>query len=476
MIFTSIEFFIFFAIVCVLMLLTNLLEYKSEWSHYKINRIRHMVLLVASYVFYAWWDWRFCMLMFALTGIAYQSALGIERGVSDKSYLVVGIMVPLVVLGVFKYLNFFLDSFYTVFQISNPGNLNVILPVGISFYTFQLLSYTIDVYRKKIPANKDFMKLALYIAFFPQLVAGPIVKASLFLPQLNENRRIKAENVARGVQIFVFGLAKKVVLSDHISIYVDQVFDKPQAFDWLTLVLAVLSYSIQIYLDFSGYADMAIGCALILGYDLASNFNMPYVSRNVTEFWKRWHISLSSWLQEYLYIPLGGNRKGVARTYMNLLITMLLGGLWHGASWNFVIWGGLHGIALCIHKIWSRLEVKKNVVYEGASWIITMIFVGFAWIFFRAETLEKASVMILRIVSLQDGVRHLFSWTFVGVIVLFLSSFVAVIKSRRDEWNEGFYPYLDLSKFTSLVLFFVSVGMIVAFAYTGSNPFIYFQF
>jgi alginate O-acetyltransferase complex protein AlgI len=343
MTFSSISFLVFFTIVMVAMIITRITIFSKK-------KIRHVILLIASYVFYGWWDWRFCLLMLLLTIVAYISAIQISKLPKARLYIILGVVVPLAVLGIFKYFNFFVSSFMQIFGIRNVGSLNIILPVGISFYTFQSLSYTIDVYRRKIDAEKSFIKLALYIAFFPQLVAGPIVRASDFLPQLDEERNINFNNFKIGIQIFVFGLFKKIVIADWLSVFVDDVFRTPHVFHAISLILAIIAYSIQIYFDFSGYSDMAIGCAKCLGYDFVRNFNLPYSSRNITEFWRRWHISLSSWLKEYLYIPLGGNRKGHIRTYVNNMLTMLLGGLWHGADWTFLAWGGAHGIALCVHK------------------------------------------------------------------------------------------------------------------------------
>ena len=276
------------------------------------------------------------MLIF-VTVMVYVTAMHLK----NRMVFAIGIVSPLVVLGVFKYFNFFLSSFAVLFGKNNIGTFNIILPVDISFYTFQALSYLIDVKRGKIAAERDFIKLALYISFFPQLVAGPIVKAKDFLPQLYEDRKITLKGIEYGLQLIVFGLFKKLVLADHMAVFVDDVFHAPSAFNWSTLILAMISYSLQIYFDFSGYSDIAIGCARCLGYDFLPNFNLPYLSQNVTEFWRRWHISLSTWLKEYLYIPLGGNRRGKARQSVNLFITMLLGGLWHGANWTFVFWGGL---------------------------------------------------------------------------------------------------------------------------------------
>ncbi|MHB9291329.1 putative Peptidoglycan O-acetyltransferase [Hollandina sp. SP2] len=347
MTFSSISFFIFFSVIIFAMLITKINMFSKQG-------LRHTILLIASYIFYGWWDWRFCFLMFILTVVSYVSAIQLDKQPANKSYLFLGVAVPLFILGIFKYFNFFISSFAGIFGIHNVSSLNIILPVGISFYTFQSLSYTIDVYRKKLKAEKSFIRLALYIAFFPQLVAGPIVRASDFLPQLNEKRNINLNNFKIGIQIFSFGLFKKIVIADWLSVFVDDVFRTPNAFHAISLILAVIAYSIQIYFDFSGYSDMAIGCAKCLGYDFVRNFNLPYISRNITEFWRRWHISLSSWLKEYLYIPLGGNRRGNIRTYINNMITMLLGGLWHGANWTFLAWGGAHGIMLCIHKIYKK--------------------------------------------------------------------------------------------------------------------------
>jgi alginate O-acetyltransferase complex protein AlgI len=482
MTFASIDFFVFFAIVCAAMALA------------KSRKARHIILLIASYVFYGWWDWRFCFLMLVLTLVAYGSARQIDKRENSRAHVIIGVVVPLVILGVFKYFNFFAASFARVWGIRTGGALNIVLPVGISFYTFQSLSYTIDVYRKKLPAEKSFVKLALYIAFFPQLVAGPIVRAADFLPQLEEDRNLAARNFRAGIQVFMFGLFKKVVIADWLSVFVDDVFRTPMAFHAASLILAVIAYSIQIYFDFSGYSDMAIGCAKCLGYDFARNFNLPYVSRNIAEFWRRWHISLSSWLKEYLYIPLGGNRKGAARTYANNMLTMLLGGLWHGADWTFVAWGGAHGIALCAHKFYRRHFSRgkcppapgkfPRLLRFLAANLLTNIFVGFSWIFFRADDFSTAGLIIMRIVTWQTGIIQIYAWAIVAMIILLAATIAAAAVKRlgkppspgEEDGINGFYPVLDLSKFWHLVIFFVTAGLIAGLAYTGANPFIYFQF
>ncbi|MBQ5357597.1 MAG: MBOAT family protein, partial [Oscillospiraceae bacterium] len=399
-----------------------------------------------------------------------------------RIYLIIGVAAPLIILGVFKYFNFFVDSFCYAFGIDNPNILNIILPVGISFYTFQSMSYTMDVYRKKMNCEKSFIKVALYIAFFPQLVAGPIVKAKEFIYQLYEDRNINWENFKAGIQIFVFGLFKKIVIADNISVCVDAVFAMPQKYHAISIIMAVIGYSVQIYCDFSGYSDMAIGAAKALGYDLSRNFNMPYIAKNISAFWKRWHISLSTWLQEYLYISLGGNRKGAVRTYINLFLTMLIGGLWHGASWTFVVWGALHGCALCIHKIWMKfMKHDKNhsgtVAGNICSGVLTYVFVAFCWIFFRAENFDIARAVIEGITGWQDGIIYISSWTVFGIASAVISTLIAWIRSRvRKTDIQGFYLILDLESIFGLVVLFVALGICFALAYTGSNPFIYFQF
>ena len=478
MTFNSVTFLVFFVVVSFLLLITKI-DFRIEKE--KIIYIRQIVLLIASYIFYGWWNWKCTFLMLGLTYIAYWSASKIDK-TNNKMYLGIGIIVPLVVLGIFKYFNFFVDSFSYVFGINKTSGLNILLPVGISFYTFQSMSYTMDVYRKQVDCEKSFVKVALYIAFFPQLVAGPIVKSKEFIHQLYEDRNINWADFKSGIQIFVFGLFKKIVIADNISVCVDAVFNMPQKFHALSIIMAVVGYSIQIYCDFSGYSDMAIGSAKMLGYDLMRNFNMPYIAKNISQFWKRWHISLSTWLQEYLYISLGGNRKGMIRTYINLFLTMLIGGLWHGAAWTFVVWGALHGVALCIHKIWMKIT-KHNKDYKGTiignicSVSLTYLFVSFCWIFFRAENFDIAKDVITGILSWQNGIMYVSSWTILGIICVVVSTLIACVVSHVKKTEiQGFYLTVNLESIAGLVLLFVALGLCVLMSYTGSSPFIYFQF
>lgn len=479
MAFNSLTFVVFFAAVCGVMALTKVKKIQALLP-WRASSLRHVLLLLASYVFYGWWNWKCCFLMLGLTAVAYVCAAAFEKD-GRKLWVILGVTVPLVILGIFKYFNFFMDSFCALFGLGRADGLSILLPVGISFYTFQSLSYTLDVYRGRVPAEKSFVNVALYIAFFPQLVAGPIVKAGEFLPQLYEERNISLDNLRRGTQVFALGLFKKVVIADNISVFVDAVYACPAAFHAVTVLLAVAAYSVQIYCDFSGYSDMAVGCARCLGYDLPRNFNLPYLSRNVTEFWKRWHISLSTWLMEYLYIPLGGNRKGAVRRYINLMLTMLIGGLWHGASWTFVAWGGLHGLALCFHKLFLKAtqgrEKKGNALLSALSVAGTFCFVSLCWIFFRAGDFTTAVKVFRAIFTWQQGVIHLSSWAILGLACVALASLAAALRSRkRGGPVEGFCPQVNLNTVPGLLAFFLFLGLTLGLAYTGENPFIYFQF
>lgn len=477
MTFASISFLIFFGCILVLLLIADRILRENETAYRKIS---HIILLAGSYFFYGWWNARFCMLLAFVTVMSYGMALGMERSRTKKKiWLGVGISIPLLVLAYFKYYNFFVSSFCETFGIENKLAIDVILPVGISFYTFQAISYLIDVYRGELEVRKNFIHYALYIAFFPQLVAGPIVKAKEFLPQLEETRKITLKRLEMGVQIFLFGLFKKIVIADNLSVFVDDVYRVPSAYSTITVWLAVFSYSIQIYCDFSGYSDMAVGCAACLGYDLPRNFNLPYLSKNVSEFWKRWHISLSSWLQQYLYIPLGGNRKGKVRTYCNLMITMVLGGLWHGASWTFVAWGTLHGVALCVHKSFRKICPKKTegIITDVISIMTTTIYVSVCWIFFRATDFTNAIEIWKRLIPVQIGITKYYSFSLFAIAVLFVASVVAIIRGKRRKTRiDGFYPLLDLTKFWHLVVFWVVVGLTIGLGYVEGSPFIYFAF
>ena len=359
--------------------------------------------------------------------------------------------------------------------------LNIILPLGISFYVFSAIAYLIDIYRGEYPAQKNILNIALYIAFFPKLTAGPIVRGKDFFPQVKEYRGIQWDAFKAGIQIFVFGLFKKIVLADHLGVFVDDVFHVPTAFNTCTVILAAVSYSLQIYFDFSGYSDMAIGMSKILGFDFKPNFNLPYLSRNVSEFWKRWHISLSSWFQDYLYIPLGGNRKGIVRTYINLMFVMLVSGLWHGAGWTFIAWGALHGVASCVNRAFGK---KLKALGSWVNGAFTFIFVTLFWVVFRADSFPTAVKVWTGMFTAHTGINQPYTWSFFAIACLIAGSVVAWRHSKRigkkDKTGaliiDGCYPVFELSKFWNQVAFFTFCGLTIIMGYFGNTAFIYGAF
>ena len=435
------------------------------------------ILLAASYIFIIYADFRFALAIAVLTIMTWLFA-------KKEKLIPLGIVLAVLSLGFFKYTNFFIESFSKLFG-NDFTALNLIVPLGVSFYTFSAISYLVDVKRGKVKAD-DLLHVALYLSFFPKLTSGPIQRSGDFFEQAHSDRAIGFDSFKTGIQIFVFGLFKKIVLADRLSVFVNQVYATPKAFGSLTVLLAVIAYSFQIYFDFSGYSDMAIGVAKILGFNLPRNFNLPYLAHNVTELWKRWHISLSSWLMEYLYFPLGGSRKGTVRSYLNLVLTMVIGGIWHGANWTYVFWGLLHGLALVVHKIWMKLtksdKKQPSIVGSIISIILTFAFTSFCWIFFRASSFENAIDIITRVFSFSAGLEQPYIWLFVSLILYFVAMAFATVKSKKNpaptkKLNvsrvEGYYPILNLSKFWQLTIFFVFVGLTLAFAYTGGSPFIY---
>ncbi|MBW2619227.1 MAG: MBOAT family protein, partial [Deltaproteobacteria bacterium] len=389
MLFTQVEFLIFFGVV---------LAFLAVVRH---NRSRKIFLLAASYYFYAYWDWRFLGLLVFSTLVDFGVGQGLKRtqaGRSRKALLVASLVCNLGILGFFKYYNFFVESLTGLLSPLglNLSTLPIILPIGISFYTFQKLSYTIDLYRGRIEACDDPFDFALFVGFFPQLVAGPIVRAAHLLPQFKARRNLSWDQAASGGRQFVLGFFKKVFIADRIAFGVDVVFENPAAFGPAAVWLAVLGFAVQIYCDFSGYSDMAIGAARMMGYDLPVNFRLPYLAVSPRDFWRRWHITLSTWLRDYLYIPLGGNRKGRGRTYLNLMLTMLLGGLWHGAGLTFVFWGAWHGLALAGDRFLRSVTDKEEAGRAGKvlGWLVTLLIVLVGWVFFRAESFSKAFIML----------------------------------------------------------------------------------
>ena len=360
---------------------------------YKNKRIVTIYVIAFSLLFYykssGWYLW---ILVFT-TITDYSFAIAIVRAkqlIYKRIWLTLSVGVSLGILAYFKYTNFFLENIDAIIN-RNFQPLDIFLPIGISFYTFQSISYVLDVYWEKIKPTKNILDYAFFLSFFPQLVAGPIVKAKLFLPQLEKKIKITKEAIHSGLWLIMIGLFKKAVIADYISQYNDLIFADPTHYSGFENLMGILGYTLQIYMDFSGYSDMAIGLGRIMGFDLGINFNFPYKSLNITDFWRRWHISLSSWLRDYVYIPLGGNRKGKTRMYVHLFITMFVGGLWHGAAWKFVFWGALHGIGLAVHKATTPNlnKLPNSFAVRSLSWSGTFVFVIFLWIFFRATDIEN---------------------------------------------------------------------------------------
>jgi alginate O-acetyltransferase complex protein AlgI len=469
MLFNQLEFLILVATVFGLLFLV------------RANGPRKLVLLAASLYFYAYWDWRFLGLLAFGTVIDYYVALAMEAtddARRRKRLLLFSLVTNLGLLGFFKYFNFFIDSFQAAFGGLLGLNLQtltwIILPVGISFYTFQTLSYTIDVYRRELPACRRFSDFALFVSFFPQLVAGPIVRAHDFLPQLSQDRPLSWRRAGEGFALFSFGLFKKVFIADRIAGYVDGVFASPDVYGGLTVWIAVLAYAVQIYCDFSGYSDMAIGTARALGYDFCVNFDHPYLSRSITEFWRRWHMSLSTWLRDYLYIPLGGNRRGPGRTYVNLMLTMLLGGLWHGAAWTFVVWGFIHGGVLALERLLKPTVGPMTARWPAAAralagWAYTLLVVLVAWVFFRAPDFGTAAAVLRRMFVDFEGVLWVQPFTVFAVLL------IAAIQALQLTPLAHLRQPRMLSVFTPTVVF-LCWWLVLAFPATGFTPFIYFQF
>lgn len=473
MVFISIQFLILFSVTIILLLVTH-----RKQQH---NRI----LLVSSYIFFAYLDVRFLLLLFVQTYASYLAGKNIGRknkNQSDrKKFLVVFITFMLIILGFFKYYHFFTESFLNLFQIkSNLQLWKLAMPLGISFYTFQAISYVADIYKEELePA--DFLSTALLIGFFPKISTGPIVKNQEFLRQINEQRQITKANAEAGFQIILFGIFKKCVIADRLSVCVDAVFQAPAAYSALSITFAVISYSIQIYCDFSGYSDMAIGIAKILGFDIPPNFNIPYISKNVSEFWKRWHISLSTWLMQYLYFPLGGNRKGRGRTYFNLVLTMTLGGLWHGANWTYIVWGLLNGFALVLHKNYLAIKKQHPITIENKgiqsvcsiiSCLLTYIFICICWIFFRADSVEQAVMILGRIVFWKSGIDYIYIYTVVFALIVIIAMLYAKFRNNGN----GCYKLFNLDKFSSKVVICIFIWILLSLFYPGNTAFIYSQY
>lgn len=450
---------------------------------------KKITLLISSYIFYGYWDYRFLSLLLLSTVIDYFLGLSIYNSNDQhkkKLFLILSMVSNLSILGVFKYFNFFVNSFNELIKPLGGSldyvHLYIVLPVGISFYTFQTMSYTIDVYRKKMQPTHSFIDFAVFVSFFPQLVAGPIERASNLLPQFKTPPKATMVQIEKGITLIVLGLFKKVMLGDVTGRIVDNIFAQPSLYKSSELIAGLILFSIQIYADFSGYSNIARGTAKLFGVELMKNFEQPYLSSNITEFWRRWHISLSSWLKDYLYISLGGNRKGEKRTYINLMLTMLLGGLWHGASWNFVIWGGLHGIYLAFHKMMlGKKKIQERFEYTDFKSLLifitkvffTFILVLITWLFFRATDFNTIQIFVSKMIHWESSE---FTWRFVKITSAFFSVMLIYDIFEYYLRKHTFVLAIKEKAFAYGILSAMFIVTCVFLFQSKPLPFVYFQF
>jgi D-alanyl-lipoteichoic acid acyltransferase DltB (MBOAT superfamily) len=474
MLFNSFQFLFFFVVVWVLFLATR-------------GTTRKIILLLASYYFYMCWSTRYIFVIWGITLIDYVAGLQIEKAelpARRRLYLGVSLVCNIGLLVLFKYFNFLTGSFRSASHLFglryDPPLLAIILPVGLSFHTFQAMSYTIEVYRRRVPAEKNLLEYALYVAFFPQMVAGPIERPYELLPQFHREPRVTLEGVRSGLAQALWGLFKKMVLADNVADFVKLVYDTPRHYNGSALVLATVLFSIQIYCDFSGYTDIALGLARMMGYELRINFMQPYFSRSVGEFWRRWHISLSTWFRDYVYIPLGGNRVKLSRHYANLMITFVISGLWHGANWTFVIWGFLHGLYLIVAQSIGPLASFDRLPRLTAfcKTIVTFSLVTYAWIFFRANTVGDAwfiATHLLPLGCLDPILLKVGGFSRATAPYLVLS----IVAMFVVEWwiaHPASVPRIWARPAFRAVAYNACLYAIVFFGFFGHRDFIYFQF
>jgi alginate O-acetyltransferase complex protein AlgI len=467
MLFVEGRFFLFFGFVLLL-----------YWT-LRTNNARKWLILTASYFFYGSWDYRFAVMLLVLSTADWYFACKLSHSEDDrfrKMLVMASLAMNLSVLAYFKYFHFFVGSAITLVNrlgghLDQP-TLKIILPVGVSFFTFQSLSYTIDVYRRDIPPVRSLRDYLMFAAFFPQLVAGPIVRPSYFVPQMQSPRVVTLHDVQTALYLFLLGFLKKSCIADNISPYVDRVFADPATYSHVATVSAVWLYATQIFCDFSGYSDMAIAVAALLGYKLVPNFDAPYLAVSIQDFWRRWHISLSSWIRDYIYISLGGSRGGRWKTYRNLVLTMLAGGLWHGAAWTFVAWGGAHGGGQVIHQEFKRrLAVREGRrLWELLSWFLTLNFICICWILFRSGTFAQAWMITRHYLLLgKSGTGSL------PVFLLLLPPALLFVQwIMRQMRVEQCLTQIPLMGFS--LLYGAAWAFVVAMLPLGNRPFIYFQF
>jgi len=472
MLFNSLEFLIFLPTIFCL-----------YWFVFQKNlRVQNLLLLISSYIFYGWWDWRFLSLILISTLVDYSVGLKIYDTSNlkiKKSYLWISILFNLGLLGFFKYFNFFIDSWIDLlgafgYEHQSTWTLNVILPVGISFYTFQTMSYTLDIYHEKLKPTKDFISFASFVSFFPQLVAGPIERASNLLPQILKKRNFKYEQGVQGLRLMLWGMFKKVAIADFLAIHVDEIFLNYTTFSGGVLLLGLIYFSFQIYCDFSGYSDIAIGTAKLFGFEIMSNFKFPYFSRNIGEFWRRWHVSLSSWFRDYLYIPLGGSKGGKWLSIRNIFIIFTLSGFWHGANWTFIVWGLIHAVlyiplflsgsnrryttSMVAEKSWY--PTIKELFQMGMTFLSTMV----AWVFFRSESVNNSFKFLNQMFS-DFAFKSEFEW-----LNIYLLSFVIIEYCiRKNERLKAKYFDYDWIVFSILTILILD-------KFGAISKFIYFQF
>lgn len=464
MLFNSIDFAIFLPLVFgAFWLLPN----RSGWQN--------STLLLASLVFYGWWDYRFLSLILFSTIVDFTIGQQIQRTNAQgkrKMLLGISLFTNLGLLGFFKYFNFFQNSFiqaFTFFGHDLEGfSLTIILPVGISFYTFQTLSYTIDVYRKEMTPVRKFIDFATFVTFFPQLVAGPIERAKKIIPQLQASRVFDYQQAKSGLHLIIFGLFRKIVIADNLGIYVDRIWQYPNAITPYMVVLASVFFSVQIYMDFSGYSRIARGVAQLFGIKLMVNFNYPYKSTSFSEFWSRWHISLSTWFRDYLYIPLGGNRRGPKRTLINLCLVFTISGLWHGADWSFVLWGFMHFLLLTSERF---IKLPKTKMMHFLKWVNVLFMVNLTWILFRADTIANAWVFIRQLFKYQPLLGY-DSLTFQSPFLLALNLFLVLSLPLLLMIERRFYDFKIWQQNVLLIGLLLFTSMFL----TTGETFIYFQF
>lgn len=433
----------------------------SLYFYYKSSGIFFLLLVCTSLL-----DWTLSRLMAELTA-KWQR----------KACVWLSVTASLSILAYFKYANFFLCNFNAIVQ-TNFQPLDIILPVGISFYTFQSISYIVDIYKGRLTPTRTWLEYAFFLTFFPALVAGPIVRADYFIPQITRPHRPNLPQIWAGMWLIITGIIKKAVIADYISQYNDLIFASPTGYSGFESLMGAIGYTMQIYCDFSGYSDMAIGLALTMGFRLNANFNFPYRSHTLTEFWHRWHISLSTWLRDYIYIPLGGNRRGTLRTYLNNLLTMLIGGLWHGAAWKFIFWGAMHGLGLALHKALSPAlrRIPDTPPIRTCAWILTMLYVATLWIFFRADSWADSLLIITNITTnFQPATIIPFlhtRWLWILMMTLIITAHAIptpVYHRARHLWIRA--PWA-----VKLLIFTATIQLVIQFMSQEVAPFIYFQF